>query len=82
MSTIANVNHVINYHPIVYPLDNKGERIKEGAVMIGKDLIRTMEQCLTFDHKKRITIPDLLEGPFLLKQGESCFFSLQCVSFG
>lgn len=81
MSAIQNPKHTINYRSTVAPLNKKGESIKELAVTVEQEVIDTIKSCLTFDQRKRETIPRLLKDSFLTMVGKSTSISLSC-SYG
>jgi serine/threonine-protein kinase TTK/MPS1 len=66
---IQNPRYVIKFADVACPVDERGEDKRELAVKIGPDLIDAMRSCLIFDHKKRATIPELLDAPFLRREG-------------
>ncbi|KAL8293359.1 hypothetical protein RQP46_000060 [Phenoliferia psychrophenolica] len=66
---IQNPNFTISYPTTSYPSDDRGEDRKDLGVPIGPDLIKGMQACLVFDKAKRATIPELLDGAFLRRDG-------------
>ncbi|BFZ62262.1 Serine/threonine kinase mps1 [Saitoella coloradoensis] len=66
---IPNPTYPVTFPPMAVPLpsssEQKGEELDIKAVPVEADLLRVMESCLERDQKKRMTIPELLEDPFL-----------------
>ena len=66
---IQNPRYVMSFPIVTCPVDERGEEKKDCAVRVEKDLVDAMRSCLLFDHKKRATIPELMEGAFLRGDG-------------
>lgn len=62
---IQNPGHVIDYPSFAVPINERGEPQEHLKVAVRNDLVNVMKGCLRFDPKKRMTIPDLLQDPFL-----------------
>ena len=65
MAAIQTPGYQIEFLEVAVPLTIKGEPLHDLAVPVESDLLRCVKSCLRHDPKKRITIPQLLEDPFL-----------------
>lgn len=72
MAAIQTPGFQIDFPAQTIPITLKGEPLRELAVMVEDDLLRCMKNCLRYDPKKRATIPQLLEDPFLRNESSSC----------
>ncbi len=62
---IQNTLHVITFAERACQLDERGEGMKDLAVIVGEELREDMRGCLRFEAKDRRGILDLLRGGFL-----------------
>lgn len=66
---ISNPLHQIDFPTHSCPLGENGEELADLAVKISDELLASMKSCLVHDSKKRATIPELLQQPFLRRDG-------------
>lgn len=69
MAAIQSPTHIIDFPSHSVPCTLKGEPLPDLAVKVEDDLLKCMRACLRFDSKRRATIPELLEDPFLRREG-------------
>jgi serine/threonine protein kinase len=67
MLAIQNPMHQIEFPPIAIPRSGGVEK-PEHATPVEADLVKVMRSCLRFESKRRATIPELLEDPFLRRE--------------
>ncbi|GAA5901613.1 hypothetical protein JCM6882_006023 [Rhodosporidiobolus microsporus] len=70
IQTIMSDRHRISFPEQAAPLDKHGQPIEEHRFKVGPDLVSTLRSCLLYDSKKRATIPELLQQPFLRRSGD------------
>ncbi|GAA5830885.1 hypothetical protein JCM11251_001110 [Rhodosporidiobolus azoricus] len=70
IQAIMSERHRIDYSDFAAPLNKDGHPIEEHRFKVGPDLISTLRSCLLYDSKKRATIPQLLQQPFLRRSGD------------
>ena len=69
MIAIQNPMYQIEFPSHAVPKTKDGTEYPDLATRVEDDLVRVMKSCLKFESKKRATIPDLLEDPFLRREG-------------
>lgn len=69
MIAIQNPLYQIDFPSHAIPRTREGVERPELATRVEDDLLRVMRNCLRFESKKRSTIPELLEDPFLCREG-------------
>lgn len=69
MIAIQNPLYQIDFPSHAIPKTREGVERPELATRVEDDLLRVMRNCLRFEAKKRSTIPELLEDPFLCREG-------------
>lgn len=65
MNAIQTPGFQIDFAAHAVPTTLKGEPIVDLAVRVEEDLLKCMKNCLRHEPKRRATIPQLLEDPFL-----------------
>lgn len=69
MNAIQTPGYQIEFPTQTVPTTIKGEPLQDLAVNVEEDLVKCMKNCLRYESKKRATIPQLLEDPFLRRDG-------------
>lgn len=72
IAAISSPSTRISFPEVAYPLGKHGESIEEYKFFVGPDLLATLKSCLIFDPKKRASIPELLDQPFLRRTSGDC----------
>ncbi|GAA5877933.1 hypothetical protein JCM8547_007085 [Rhodosporidiobolus lusitaniae] len=70
ITAIMNPNYRITFPEHGVPIGKRGEPLEEHRFKVGPDLLATLKSCLIWDSKKRATIPELLQQPFLRRSGD------------
>lgn len=71
MNAIQTPGYQIDFPSQAVPITLKGELIPELAVRVEEDLLKCIKDCLRYEPKRRATIPELLEDPFLRREGSA-----------
>jgi serine/threonine-protein kinase TTK/MPS1 len=71
MKAIQDPRTEISFATHTVPKSRDGVEQPELATRVESDLINVMKTCLQFDRSRRPTIPELLEDPFLRRDGSS-----------
>ena len=71
MNAIQTPGYQIDFPSHAVPTTLKGEAIPDLAVRVEADLLKCMKDCLRYEPKRRATIPELLEDPFLRMDGHA-----------
>lgn len=69
MAAIQTPSHAIDFPSHSVPCTLKGEPLPDLAVKVEDDLLKCMRACLRFEPKRRATLAELLEDPFLRREG-------------
>jgi serine/threonine-protein kinase TTK/MPS1 len=82
MIAIQNPLYQIDFPTHSIPKTKEGVELPDLAVRVEGDLLRCLRTCLKFESKKRSTIPELLDDPFLRREGSDTFRKGGSYDFG
>ena len=77
MAAIQTPSHAIDCPSHSIPCTLKGEPLPDLAVKVEDDLLKCMRACLRFEPKRRATLAELIEDPFLRREGPTTSSSSQ-----